>query len=253
MSKKTKGKIFIFLWKLTIILSLIGIVLTCIADDEQMQLIFFLSSILLFIMMIVIGIIGEKYVDFRKITTAEKYHVNINGYNDISYYLSNNNFERGSIKVDENIYGDIYYKIKKNIFTFFDRKITLVTTINMKTYDGKTKELIMKKINDWLLENFEERNGDFDFLELALVLCLDSINDKFKNYINRDIYQDKKLIILPVGIVFDEKNVCRSAKRIIFKRSLQKIKEKIYGYNRLYDSKIVVLYCGNINNIATFL
>lgn len=227
MSKKTKGKIFIFLWKLTIILSLIGIVLTCIADDEQMQLIFFLSSILLFIMMIVIGIIGEKYVDFRKITTAEKYHVNINGYNDISYYLSNNNFERGSIKVDENIYGDIYYKIKKNIFTFFDRKITLVTTINMKTYDGKTKELIMKKINDWLLENFGERNGDFDFLEVALVLCLDSINDKFKNYINRDIYQDKKLIILPVGIVFNEKNMYVGVqKELYLKGHYKKLKKK---------------------------
>ena len=227
MSKKTKGKIFIFLWKLTIVLSAIGIILTCITDDEQMQLIFFLASILLFILMIVIGIIGKKYVDYRKKTTAEKYQVKINEYNDISYYFSNDNYERGSIKIDENIYGDIYYKIDKKWYNLFNRKITLFVTINMKIYDGKTKNLIMEKINDWLTENIGERNGNSDYLEVALVLCIDSINDKFKNYINKDIYQDYRIIILPVGIVLDEKIMyVRVQKEAYLKSNYKKLKQK---------------------------
>ena len=227
MSKKTKGKIFIFLWKLTMILSLIGIILTCITNDEQMQLIFFIASILLFIMMIAIGIIGEKYADFRKITTAEKYQIKINEYKDISYYFSNSDYERENIKIDEDIYGDIYYKIDKKWYNLLKKTITLMVTINMKEYDSKIKNIIMENIDDWLIEKFGDRNGNFDHLEVALVLCLDSINDKFKNYINKDIFQDYRIILLPIGIILDEKYMyVRVQKEAYLKANYKRLKKK---------------------------
>ena len=226
MSKKTKGKIFIFLWKVTIILCAISLILTCMLDeDEKMQLIFFFISMFLGIMMHVIAYVGEKYVDFRKVTTALKYQIKIKGYNDISYYLSNDNYERDNIKINENIYGDIYYKVKKSGFILSSRKVTLIVTINMKTYDAKTKDLIMNKINDWLVDNLGERNDDY--LEVVLVLCLDSINDKFKNYINQDIYQSPEIILLPVGIVLDNSTMyIRVQKEAFLKGRYKKLKKK---------------------------
>lgn len=228
MSKKTKGKIFIFLWKVTIVLAIISIILTCILDeDEKMQLIFFLISIFLGIMMCVIPAIGSKYVDFRKTTTAEKYKIKINSYHDLSYYFSNNNYDTSIIRIDENTYGNIYYRTDKKWYNFFKRKITLIVTIDMKEYDAKTKDLIMEKINAWLKENIGYRNGNADYLEVALVLCLDSINDKFKNYINKDIFQNYEIVILPVGIVLDEKIMyVRVQKEAYLKVNYKKLKKK---------------------------
>lgn len=102
-----------------------------------------------------------------------------------------------------------------------------MVTINMKEYDSKTKNLIMEKINNWLEENIGERNGNNDYLEVALVLCLDSINDKFINYINKDIFQDYRIIILPVGIVLDEKNMyVRVQKESYLRLNYKKLKKK---------------------------
>jgi hypothetical protein len=118
-------------------------------------------------------------------------------------------------------------KIDKKWYNFFKRKITLMVTINMKEYDSKTKNLIMEKINNWLEENIGERNGNNDYLEVALVLCLDSINDKFINYINKDIFQDYRIIILPVGIVLDEKNMyVRVQKESYLRLNYKKLKKK---------------------------
>ena len=221
MSKETKGKIYILLWKISIILTAIFLIISLITEN----IIYFIIAIFLGIMMHIIPLIGSKYVNYLKKTTAEKYQISINEYKDISSYF--NNYKRGNIKINDDIYGDIYYKIDKKWYDLFKRRITLIATINMKIYDGKTKNLIMEKINNWLTENIGERNGNNDYLEVALVLCLDKINDKFKNYINQDIFQDHEIIILPVGIVLDEKNMyIRVQKEAYLKSNYQKLKKK---------------------------
>lgn len=205
--KKKKGRIIVLMWKLTVALTAIGILLTIFTNNEKYQLIYFISSLVLGTAMLIIGDKGSNYINYRKNTNAQKYDININNYHELIKYLNNNsklNSANFSSLDGNNI--NIFYKVEKHWYNYFNKNIFIIVTVSMELFDDKIIDTILQEIDEYI-SKCVEGYSDSDYIEMSLVLCLEKENNEFKKYINRDIIQTPNIIKLPVGIVFTENKI----------------------------------------------
>jgi len=169
-----------------------------------------------------------KYIELTPSSFAEKNKIKYKNYEEvISQFSKNINFNKGSIKINDNVYGTIFYNVKRNWYNIFGKELFLIFIVNMKEYDNETLHLIIDK--------FEENIGDYvgrftnnDYVEFTLITCLDHLNKDFIKYIDKDVIQDNNRIKLPVGIVFENNTLyIGTQKSPLFKNRYEKLKKYI--------------------------
>ncbi len=211
------------------VLASISLLITLLSgSNERLQLIFFIISMCFGVILLSIDKIAGKYINLMKKTNSEKYHINVCEYKHFVNYISKNlKFDELDLKVSDDVLGNIFYKVDKHWYNFFGREISIVFIVNMERYIQEKLELALDKLDEKLSQCIKNC-GENDYIEMTLILCLQTSNKEFIKYIDKDVFQTSNFIKLPIGVVFDNQSMYISKQEsFLGKGKYKKLKEKV--------------------------
>lgn len=227
INKKTE-KLLILLWKISIIIAGLSLLLLLFVASDTLKLILFIIAMLFGGIMFFIQSLDGKYIELIPKPYAEKIKVDFKNFLEVSAQIEKKcQYEKANIKINDEMHGIAYYEVKRHWYNFFGKEIKFIFVVNMKEYNDKNLELIITKFEESIVDYVGNFTKD-DYVEFILITCMENSNKKFENYINDDVIQLSTRIKLPVGIVFSDGLMYISTqKAIMFKKRYEKLKNNI--------------------------